>query len=122
MTIDKWLGLWDAKDKNDIYIGQAIKKETIPNIARIIVCRNSQFFEGSGRPRYVYGFLDSSQSKKVLNARELDKGRLYHKDLNGKRLYTHEEVTHIMRSAIEDVLCNPYIDINDIMVEDYIEA
>ena len=59
----QWLGLW--KTREGVYSGQTIKRDEIPDHAKLIVRYNKFYESDSNRPRFVYCFASGNAEKAI---------------------------------------------------------
>lgn len=59
----KWLGLWKQRDA--VYSGQTIKREEIPEHAKLIIRYNKFYDKNSNAPRFVYCFATGNAAKAI---------------------------------------------------------
>ena len=59
----KWLGLWKQRDA--VYSGQTIKREEIPEHAKLIIRYNKFYDKDSNAPRFVYCFANGNAARAI---------------------------------------------------------
>lgn len=108
----KWQGLW--KQKEALYISETIRREDIPENAKLIVRYNKYYQKDSSKPNFVYRFVEdevpvtkgTNSNKKEINPEkltvEIEKMK---KQINN--MYTKEDVERIVNSVLQEIFDKP---------------
>ena len=86
----EWKGLW--RNRAGVYSGQVLKKDDIPENARLVIRKNKFYEVGSNRPMYVYTFAEGDAADAITI------------ESYTVNMYTENEVETIVQRVVRTVV------------------